>query len=197
MNTTNHPVRIALAVGAISLLVAACGGGSGGTQWTFAPVPSTAPAGSPSSSGPAPSAGGSPQASPASSSADSPPASAPASADASPQASGAAGEVIELVETASVQIVQDGQPVTALTVKSGETYTFRVTNEAGFAHNFYIGPPADLAANNVTGLPGVPDFNEGTQEFQYTVTDETAGLEFACTVDGHYPSMNGTFAVEP
>jgi len=193
MNTTNHPVRIALAVGAISLLVAACGGGSGGTQWTFAPVPSTAPAGSPSSSGPAPSAGGSPQASPASS----PAGSAPASAEASPQASGAAGEVIELVETASVQIVQDGQAVTALTVKSGETYTFRVTNEAGFPHNFYIGPQADLAANNVTGLPGIPDFNEGTQEFQYTVTDETASLEFACTLLGHYPSMNGTFTVEP
>lgn len=96
-----------------------------------------------------------------------------------------------------MQIVQDGQPVTNLTVTQGQTYTFRITNAGGVTHNFYIGPPADLEASNVTGLPGIPDFNEGTQEFQYTVTDETAGLEFACTVNGHYPSMNGTFTVEP
>jgi uncharacterized cupredoxin-like copper-binding protein len=102
-----------------------------------------------------------------------------------------------LTETANLQITQDGQPVPSLSVKNGQTYTFVITNEAGFVHNFYIGPPERLAANDVAGLPGVPDFTEGTQEFQYTVTDETASLQFACTVPGHYPPMHGTFTVEP
>lgn len=82
-----------------------------------------------------------------------------------------------------------------MAVQRGQVVTFRISNSAGFAHNFYIGPAGALAANQVSGLPGIPDFNEGTQEFQYTVTDETATLQFACTVPGHYPLMNGTFTI--
>jgi uncharacterized cupredoxin-like copper-binding protein len=92
--------------------------------------------------------------------------------------------------------MQGGQPVTSLAVQPGQTYTFRVTNEGGVAHNFYIGPPDRLQSGDVADLPGVPDFTSGTQEFQYEVTEETATLEFACTVPGHYTPMHGTFTLE-
>ena len=85
----------------------------------------------------------------------------------------------------------------SLTLKAGETYTFRITNGGGVTHDFYIGPADRLEAGDVDGLPGVKPFDEGTRGFEYTVTDETASLRFACTIAGHYGSMNGTFAVEP
>jgi len=86
--------------------------------------------------------------------------------------------------------------VEQLAVMEGATITFRISNEAGLEHNFYIGPPDALAANQTSGLVGVPTNTEGVQEFQYTVTPETASLQFACTVPGHYPLMNGTFVLE-
>lgn len=96
-----------------------------------------------------------------------------------------------------MHIVQAGQPVSQLTVKQGDTVTFKVTNTAGFDHNFYIGPAAQLEANDPTGLPGIPTFTTGTQEFTYTVTADTANLQFACTLLGHYGTMHGTFVVQP
>jgi hypothetical protein len=205
MNTPSRCGRRALVLVASLLILTACGGGSGAATWTYAPLePTPTAAGSPGAS-----PGGSPGASPGGSpSAESPGATGGPSATGtpgvspspsgatSPGASPGGGEVIELVETASLQIQQDGQPVQTLTVRQGQTYTFRITNDAGFAHNFYIGPPDRLAANDVSGLPGVADFVEGTQEFEYTVDEETASLEFACTVPGHYQPMHGTFTVE-
>jgi len=185
------------------LIVGACGGGSGAATWTYAPLqPTPSPGGSPGESPATGSPGatgapGSPAGTGAPSATGSPGVSPSPSGPASPGATGATGEAIELVETASLQIQQDGQPVTSLTVQQGQTYVFRVANEAGFPHNFYIGPPDRLEANDVSGLPGIPDFPEGTREFEYTVTEETATLEFACTVPGHYPMMHGTFTVEP
>jgi hypothetical protein len=186
---------------ALLMILAACGGGSGAAVWTYAPLE------------PTPTAEGSPGGSPGASPGGSPPAGSPAgtggpsatgtpgvspspSGGTSPGASPGGGEAIELVETATLQIQQDGQTVDSLTVQQGQTYVFRITNEAGLAHNFYIGPPDRLAANDVSGLTGIPDFTEGTEEFEYTVDEETASLEFACTVPGHYPSMHGTFTVE-
>jgi uncharacterized cupredoxin-like copper-binding protein len=54
-----------------------------------------------------------------------------------------------------------------------------------------------LSTDQTTGLPGVPMFASGTQQFTYMVTDATAKLQFACTVPGHYPLMHGTFNVQP
>jgi hypothetical protein len=82
-------------------------------------------------------------------------------------------------------------------VKQGDVITFKVTNTAGFIHSFYIGPAAQLAANDTTGLEGIANFESGTQEFTYTVTADTANLEFACPLLGHYDSMHGTFSVQP
>ena len=96
--------------------------------------------------------------------------------------------------TADLQIKQGGQKVTALPVKKGQTYTFKVTNTANFAHNFFIGTAQDLQANNRANLKGIPEYNSGTQEFQYKF-EQDGQLQFACIVPGHYPSMHGDFTV--
>jgi len=184
------PFRTALLVGSTVLVLAACGGGdSGGSEWSFHP-PDPAPSGSPA---------GSPGASPDASPGGSPDASPGGSPDASPGGSpgGGDGETIALTETSSVQIVQDGQQVTELTLTEGQAYTFEITNEGGLEHNFYIGSAPQLQASDVAGLPGVATFTEGTQTFEYTATADTAELEFACTVPGHYEPMHGTLVVEP
>nr|MDQ3554347.1 hypothetical protein [Chloroflexota bacterium] len=123
----------------------------------------------------------------------------PGTPAASPGGSPAAGdgETIALIETPSLQILQDGERVTELSLAEGQTYTFEVTNEGGLEHNFYIGPPEQLESNDVAELPGIPNFLEGTQSFEYTATAETAGLEFACTVPGHYEPMHGSLVIEP
>lgn len=184
--TTLSRPRAALLVSIASFVLAACGSeGGGGSDWTFHP-PEPAPSGSPAAS-PGSSPGGSPGTSPEGSPAGSPGGS-PGAGD---------GETIALTETSTVQIVRDGQPVTELALAEGQTYTFEITNEGGLEHNFYIGPAEQLQDNDVAELPGVPNFTDGTQTFEYTATAETADLEFACTVLGHYEPMHGTFVVEP
>ena len=106
--------------------------------------------------------------------------------------------VIKLEETATLEITdQNGREVTAIPVKAGETVRFEVTNTANFPHNFYIGEEAQLAANQTAGLEGIPDFNSGTQSFEYTFAEDAQGLQFACTVPGHYAPMHGDFQVQP
>jgi uncharacterized cupredoxin-like copper-binding protein len=187
----NHSrVRMLAALAVALLAIAACAGTA--PSWTFAPTPSPGPATPPPSAQPSaaptdrptgePSAGASGQ---------------PTGAPGSPGASGSA-RTIALELTASFQIAQNGQQVTSLTVRNGETIHFEITNSAGFPHNLFIGPPDKLSTNQTAGLPGVPDFSDGTRTFDYTVTDETASLEYACTVPGHYQAgMRGTFIVEP
>jgi uncharacterized cupredoxin-like copper-binding protein/mono/diheme cytochrome c family protein len=106
--------------------------------------------------------------------------------------------VIELVETASLTITDpEGAAVPALAVVAGETVTFRVTNEAGFVHDFYVGEAEALEQDRRADLEGIPDFNEGTEEFTWTVPEDTpTQLQFACTVAGHYASMHGDFQIQ-
>ncbi|MDQ3937840.1 MAG: plastocyanin/azurin family copper-binding protein, partial [Chloroflexota bacterium] len=94
--------------------------------------------------------------------------------------------VIELEMTASLRFAQAGQPIDSLALTEGETYTFRVTNTAGFVHNIWLGPPDRLLARDTDGLPGLDDYESGTQEFSWTATGEAQGWEFGCTVPGHY-----------
>ncbi|MBA3435770.1 MAG: hypothetical protein H0U11_04715, partial [Chloroflexi bacterium] len=192
MKISTLPPRRAALYGVMILVLTACGGeGGGASQWTFhppEPAPSGSAAASPSGS-PAASPGGSPGASPTGSPAGSPGGSPGASPAGSPAAGD--GETIALSETPSLQILRDGQQVTELALAEGQTYTFEVTNEGGLEHNFYIGPAEQLQSNDLAELPGIPNFLEGTQSFEYTATAETAGLEFACTVPGHYEPMHG------
>ena len=205
MKISTLPPRRAALYGVMILVLTACGGEGGASQWTFhppEPAPSGSAAASPSGS-PGASPGGSPAASPGGSAAASPGGSAAASPGGSPDASPAGspaagdGETIALSETPSLQILRDGEQVTELALAEGQTYTFEVTNEGGLEHNFYIGPAEQLQSNDVAELPGIPNFLEGTQSFEYTATAGTAGLEFACTVPGHYEPMHGSLVIEP
>lgn len=108
--------------------------------------------------------------------------------------------VVEVVETANLEIVDsEGVPVTAVPVIPGEVIRFQVVNSAGFAHNFLIGPQDDLASSATAGLPGVGTFEEGTETFEWEVPEDPAdleGLQFACTIPGHYEPMHGDIVVQ-
>jgi len=112
-----------------------------------------------------------------------------------PVPSPGAARTIELQLTSALQIQQDGVQVTDIPVTPGETITFKVTNTAGYSHNLYVGPESALESSQVTGLPGIPDFAEGTQAFTWIVPADVSGLRFGCTVPGHYSMMNGTFSI--
>jgi uncharacterized cupredoxin-like copper-binding protein len=142
----------------------------------------------PATASPAPSASPAPTATPV-------PTATPAPS-ASPSASQATGSVIQLEETEDLQILQDGQPVTQLRVKLGDSIVFKIDNIADFDHNFFIGPAKKLSKGDTDGLPGIPSF-QGSKEFTYTVTAATADLQFGCPLEGHYETMHGTFVVTP
>jgi mono/diheme cytochrome c family protein/uncharacterized cupredoxin-like copper-binding protein len=115
-----------------------------------------------------------------------------------------APRVIKLDETGSLTITDPaGTKVSAIAVKAGETVQFEVTNTAGFAHNFFIGPNAILskASGNIpetAGVVGIPEFTEGTQSVTWTVPSaETKDLVFGCTLPGHFSTMNGIFTIQP
>ena len=114
---------------------------------------------------------------------------------AAPSGSGA-GNVIQLTETADLRITDgSGNTVSSITVQKGQTYTFQITNTAGFAHDFYIGTPDDLKAGNTGNLKGLDQFVSGTQSFTYTF-DSAGPLGFGCTLPGHYQTMNGLFQIQ-
>lgn len=174
------PLRLFAAIAAVILLVAGCTSSTGST-WTVAPLqPTPSPAPTVVATEPA----GSPDAS-----AGTPGPSADASAGAA--------RTVKIELTSSLQFQQDGAPLKEIEVHEGETVHFVLDNTAGFAHDFWIGPPDALAAGTVDGLEGVPQWDSGVQELDYVVTADTANLGFGCTVPGHYQSMNGTFKVVP
>ena len=192
-----------------SLALAACAA-SAGPGWTYVPPAPTqqavaaAASGAPGASSAA-SASGSAAASgaPAASASTSGTASGAPSTSSAPSASGAgagggAANEIDLIETSSLQITNpSGQVVASITVQKGHTYHFKITNTAGFVHNFYVGKLSDLEAGSIANLTGTGDFTSGTREFDYTFSDTSAPLGFGCMVPGHYQAgMKGTFAVQ-
>lgn len=101
--------------------------------------------------------------------------------------------------TASLTITDPaGEALQEIPVKAGETIEFEVTNSAGFAHDFFIGPEAELSTTTggLPDAPGVPEFTDGTQTFTWTVPTDGSALQFACTVPGHYPTMHGDFVIQ-
>jgi hypothetical protein len=100
-------------------------------------------------------------------------------------------------ETAALEFTLNGKQVTDIAVTPGETIRFVITNTAGFDHNFYIGSDGELAASRVEGLPGLPTWSsEVPQAYEWTVPQDITGLNFGCTLRGHYPRMQGTFSVK-
>ena len=80
------------------------------------------------------------------------------------------------------------------TSSKGETIQFEVDNTAGFDHNFYIGTPDELAVPNGTTDTGIPTWQSGVQTLTWTATGD--GLQFACTVPGHYSTMHGAIVIQ-
>ncbi|MFN8520243.1 MAG: hypothetical protein U0667_12810 [Chloroflexota bacterium] len=171
------PLRLP-AFAAMALLVAAGCTSTTGSTWTVAPLaptPSAPPSAAPTA---APTAG-------------------PSGPAGSADASAATARTVKIELTSSLQFQQDGQQLTELEVQEGETIHFVLDNTAGFAHDFWIGPPDKLSASLTDGLEGVPEWDSGVKELDYVVTADTANLQFGCTVPGHFQSMHGTFKVTP
>jgi uncharacterized cupredoxin-like copper-binding protein len=99
--------------------------------------------------------------------------------------------------TASLSITDpEGAAVPAITVVPGETIEFEVTNTAGFSHNFFIGPEEELSTTtgDIPGATGIPEWDtEEPMTLTWTVPEDVTGLQFACTVPGHYGTMHGDF----
>jgi hypothetical protein len=177
-------------------------------QWTFAPAATSGELDAEeslpvASQDPALPDAAPPEASPALESAPpgdgSPPASAAPAASPGPAGSAPpAGEarVIAIQATQSLQFTTpDGQRITDIPVTPGETVTFAVDNVAGFDHDFYIGTDAQLNVPNASGMPGIPTWTSGVQEYTWTVPDDITDLKFGCTIPGHYTAgMQGTFS---
>jgi hypothetical protein len=124
------------------------------------------------------------------------PAAEPAADDqaAAPAADGEP-RVIELEADAAIRFLQGGEQITQIPVTPGETVVFRIDNTANFAHNFWIGPDDELQVPNGETDMGIPDWNSGVQEYEWTVPENVSDLRFACTVPGHYFTMQGDFVI--
>ncbi len=106
-----------------------------------------------------------------------------------------APRVIKLQATADLHFRDEaGNVVSQVDVAEGETIQFEIDNTAGFDHNFYIGTPDELAVPNATTDTGIPTWQSGIQTLTWTVTGD--GLQFACTVPGHYSTMQGNIVVQ-
>jgi hypothetical protein len=190
-----------------SLFVAAACAGGTGAQWTYAPVAvsvdettdeSAPPASGAESAEPAAHAGSPPPAEPPAGS--SPPAEPPAGSPppAEPPAEPGEARVIDIVATGALQFTTPaGEQLRDIPVTPGETVRFRIDNQAGFDHNFYIGTDAQLITPSATTETGLPPWQTGVQELEWVVPADISGLKFGCTVPGHYSLMQGTFSVSP
>jgi mono/diheme cytochrome c family protein len=109
--------------------------------------------------------------------------------------------VIEIEGTGSLSWIDPSTdaPLSSITLVAGETVEFHVINESGIPHNLHIGSESELAAApGDNDLPGVDTFPppEGPQTFQYVVENVPDQPQFACTVPGHYTTMNGDFVIQ-
>jgi hypothetical protein len=184
---TSFP-RAIVALFALAFVIVACASETG-TQWTFAPITA-----SDSEDAEVAATAEAPAEEPAEA-----PAEEPAEAPAEEPAAPVAGEarVIELEADGAIRFLQNGEQIRALDVTPGETVLFRIDNTAGFPHNFYIGSDEELQVMGGTTDIGIPDWNLGVQELEWVVPDDVSNIRFACTVPGHYYTMQGDFVVTP
>ena len=163
-----------------ALILLAAGCTSAPAQWTFQPTaqttPTSAATGSPTATG-------------------SPATTATPGATESPAAAACPGDVtvLRIEETVSLTMVPSSVDLVA-----GQKVCFEVTNTAGFAHNFYVGPTSDIEARNKTdAVVGVPDFTTGTQTVEFTPTG-SGPFEYACWIATHLEAgMKGSISLAP
>ncbi len=122
----------------------------------------------------------------------------PGPASAGPGASGfvagtaAAPRVVRIVAGPDLRFYPDAVPIVA-----GETITFEVTTMGLTAHEFVVGPAADVAAD-AEGTPEVADIGMmQTRSLTYSFAG-SGPFAFACHAPGHYEAgMKGTIAIQP
>ena len=193
--------RVLVALLALTFVLAACASETG-SQWTF--VPSDGSDQGDSTAAPTetvePGASAEPEASPSraprASEAPAEPTEPvePTEPEASAQPPSGEARVIEMQADSALRFTDGtGQPLPTIEVTPGETVVFRIDNTAGFAHNFWIGQDAELSVPSATTDVGIPDWSTGVQELEWVVPDDVSDLKFACTVPGHYYTMQGTF----
>ena len=99
--------------------------------------------------------------------------------------------------TSSIQFVdENGNQLTQIDAVEGETIEFVVDNTAGFDHNFYIGLQDVLSQPSATTPVGIPTWQSGVETLTWTVEQGDQPLQFACTVPGHYATMNADIVIQ-
>jgi len=103
----------------------------------------------------------------------------------------AAPRVVQILATPQLRFVPD-----VVTIQAGETITFEVTTLGPTAHEFMVGPAADVAAD-VAGTPEIADLGMmATGSLTYTFSGP-GPFAFACHAPGHYEAgMTGTIVVQ-
>ena len=104
---------------------------------------------------------------------------------------------INLQANAALQFTDEtGTPVAQIQALPGETIEFVIDNTAGFDHNFYIGDADALQVPFGETENGIATWASGVQTYTWTVPESgTEGLQFACTVPGHYQPMHGDIVI--
>jgi len=104
---------------------------------------------------------------------------------------------INLQANAALQFTDEtGAQVTQIQAAPGETIEFVIDNTAGFDHNFYIGEAEDLMVPFGETEFGIATWASGVETYTWTVPESGAeGLQFACTVPGHYQPMHGDIVI--
>jgi uncharacterized cupredoxin-like copper-binding protein len=121
-----------------------------------------------------------------------PEATAAPSASASTASCSSDATVVKIEETAALKMVP-----ASVDIPAGKKVCFEVTNTAGFAHNFFVGPQSDIDTRNKTAaVVGTPDFTSGTQIVEFTATG-SGPFEYACWIAGHLEAgMKGSITLQ-
>jgi Uncharacterized copper-binding protein len=104
----------------------------------------------------------------------------------------AAPRVVRIVAGPDLRFYPD-----VVSIVAGETITFEVTTMGMTAHEFMVGPAADVAADT-EGTPEVADIGMmQTRSLTYSFAG-SGPFSFACHAPGHYEAgMKGTIAIQP
>jgi uncharacterized cupredoxin-like copper-binding protein len=104
----------------------------------------------------------------------------------------AAPRIVRIAAEGDLRFVPD-----VVLVKAGETITFEVTTVGPRAHEFMVGPAADVAADTA-GTPEIADIGM-MQSKSLTYTFAGSGpFAYACHAPGHFEAgMRGSIAIVP
>lgn len=170
--------RAVVALGAATLLLAACSAAASSPGWTFGPTLSGSPVSAAPSGGPT--ASGSPVSAAPSESTMPAPTATPEPTLAFTPGTKDAPRVVELSADDNLNFTPG-----LVQAAVGETVTFRIHNKGKAVHEFMVGPLADAFADK-EGTPEVADIAPD-KTGEITATFEGPGpFAFACHAPGHF-----------